>query len=225
MNEKIKERRKNFLKQTLRDLYKDLEKTPTLQTDDINKISEEIKKLEQEKKDIELKQKIKRTNEKHKAKRKIISLLMEIQFPSEDITTNSCNFHATKLKKVKGLEDFLKLYPYTTAEYDHENKVYKSFKINGNRYQFVKYKYEYGKPEQVIKLNYKEILEYNGIKSKPLSFAVTKKKLQKIFEESQKIEKQIEKYRDKLNKLDVYFLNNEELIYRSSDLHITQYRR
>ena len=215
--------RTEFWKNRLNELYRELDLTPIPDYFDengneaprIKKMIAEIKRLETLKKDKEKENQIKRVNKVQAEKREIITQLLSVEFPSEDIRTNDGNFHAVKLKKHPSLVAFMELHPHASFSYDYKANIYNSCKIGG--YSYTIYEPFYKDTETTYKrfTDLESSLQWHGILLKEMTFKEFKKLETAIFKETARIKAEIEKSEKKLKDLNVYFLNNENLIQRT----------
>lgn len=215
--------RTQFFEDKLKGLYEELDLIPIQdffdnnheEKEPVKKLIAEIKRLETIKKDREKESQLKKVNKSQAEKRSVIKDLLKVEFPKEDIRTNSGEFHSVKLKKYASLAEFMTLHPDARFSYDYEKKTYTLCRLGGYSYNINKPIYENSTTAYERFTDFESCLEWHGILLKEMSFKEFKKREAAIFKECERIKKEIEKSDSKLKELNVYFLSNENLIRRS----------
>jgi len=223
MNEEAKNRRLTRLNEKLNKLQNDLCKE-FKSVENLDELVKQIKELETEKKTLEKKAILKKVNDEHTKKRNMLIELMKIKFPIEDITTNSGEFHATKVKKVDVLNKLCEN-GYVTAEIKTQpsdtnpngETIYEAIRIGGERYRLVNYEYEGSKCTMNYFNTLEEALNMNGIKAEPVKFSAYTKAEKVATKEREKLEKYLKEMDEKLKAVDIYFFESHNLLRRGQE--------
>lgn len=164
---------------------------------------------------------LKRVNKQQAEHRAIITDLLALEFPTEDITTNDGNFHAVKIKKHPSIVEFMTKHPY--ARFKFEKGLYKSCSIGRDDYNLGKTIYNYGKEDEFKKFEtLSEVCQWHGFLEKEMTFSEFTKLETAILKESQRIKAEIKKSEEKIRSLNSHFLNRNNLI-RRFDLRAEEY--
>lgn len=206
------DRRLNWLKERLTDLQEELGKALSGPDMDYEEIVGKIKALEEEKRQLNKQKLIDKANKRHKEMRNFLKDVLAVNFPKhEDIQNNDGSFHATKVKKYPKIVALMEKYPYT--RFTTDNGVYIKAESGRETYTLREPFYSSGKPTVYKDFKtFEDALAYNSIKEKDLTLKQFLKLESKIQKESERIKKEVEKSYQKLKSLDVYYLENENLI-------------
>jgi len=223
MNNELQKMRLTRLNEKLNKLQNELCKDFS-NIQDLDQLVKQIKELETEKKTLEKKAILKKVNEQHTKKRNILIELMKINFPEEDITTNSREFHATKVKNIPILNELCKN-GYVTAEIKTQPSdtnpngsiIYEAITIGGERYRLVNYEYEGSKCTMNYFKTLDEALNMNGIKKEPVKFSEYTKAERVATKEREKLEKYLKEMDEKLKAVDIYFFESHNLLKRGQE--------
>jgi hypothetical protein len=198
------------LREELRTEYKKYDGTDETRPDQILKQIRDLEALiKNENKIIALK----RVNREQAEHRAIITDLLSLDLPIEDITTNDGSFHAVKLKKHPLIIAFMVKHPY--AKFSFNDGFYKWCKIGGEQYYLGKTIYEYGKADEFKKFEtFSESCDYHGFLEKEMSFSEFIKLESAILKESQKLKNEIKKSEEKIKSLQSHFLTKNNLLRR-----------
>jgi hypothetical protein len=223
MTNEIEKRRLTRLNEKLNKLQDELCKEVN-SVQNLDELVKQIKELETEKKTLEKKAILKKVNEEHTKKRNMLIELMKINFPDYDITTNSGEFHATKVKNIPILNELCKN-GYVTAEINTQPSdtnpngsiIYEAIRIGGERYRLVNYKYEAYKCTMSYFNTLEEALNMNGIKAEPVKFSEYTKAERVATKEREKLEKYLKEMDEKLKAVDIYFFESNNMLRRGQE--------
>lgn len=178
-----------------------------------DEILAKVKELEKQIKDTRIIDTLNRVNREQQRKRELALLAWNAEQPTEDITTNSGTFHATKVKKYPNLAAL----PYCTAEVDNGKII--ELRINGERFNMFKREYKkYTRPD-----TFEEFLRLNLITEKDIQLT----EFLELIEKSEAINKEFKEATEKFSKqkeeLKLSFFNNINLFEYRNVAHIYQY--
>ena len=149
--------------------------------------------------------------------------ILKVEFPAEDIITNDGNFHAIKVKKFPSLVEFLEKHKYCHS-FRFENGSFNTFKYNGETFYIREPEYQSGKDTVYNQFpSISEALKYNGILEKSMTFNKYKSLEAKILKESDRLEAEIEKSKEKIKGWEGYFLERENLINKQRPSYTTYF--
>jgi len=196
---------------------------PNVKETDIDVLVSKIKQAEQDKKSKEIEQKLNSFNKENKRKRDILKRLIDLKMPSVDITNNDRTLHATKAKKVDGLEQLNK--DAWCLRFDFENGKYILAEESGNRYQLVKIEYKYGEDDKYTEFeSFEAACKQNGIQYKDLKLKDVLKRIAKIEREGEKVKAAIKKYEDAIEKQKVHTLSYAGLVRQQNERLYTYHK-
>jgi len=183
---------------------------------EIDILVDEIRTLEAEiKQDQKIKQ-LETVNRQQKEHRDFLKDVLSLEIPKEDITTNSGDFHAVKIKKYPQILAFQKKYEYARLNWDYKANCFNEVDYRGKKYTILK-------PGCISsEVNYspweslQSCLEWHGFLIKPMTLKQFLNKEAAIIKESNRIKSEIEKANEKMKKLDVHFLERNNLIKKDS---------
>ena len=212
----VQKRRIDRLNEELSKLQNELCKDIT-ELKDIDELVKQINSLEAEIKENKQKALLKKSNEEHAKNRELITKLFNIEFPFEDITTNDSYFHATKLKKHKGLKEILKdSYSASAEVITNEDKVYyTTINIGGNRIKTAQHNYKENAYNYFETLE--EMLYHNGVKAEPVTWSHFKKTQKASIKAAEKLKKAMKKYDEEMKSVESYFFECNGMLRRDEE--------
>ncbi len=207
----VTERRLKRLNELNNSLCEELGK-PTATEESIEILVQSIKTLEKEKREAAEIKKLNAVNRKHEERKNFLIELLALEFPKdEDIQNNDGSFHSTKLKKYPSLSEFMEKYKY--ARFTTDKGIYTECKEGRHTYRILRSHYNSGEPNSYTKFeSLEEACSYNWIQFKQMTYKKFQALQKSILKESAKMQKAIAIHNEKINSLNAYFLENEQLI-------------
>lgn len=146
-------------------------------------------------------------NTKYSRLRDMALQAYECEQPTEDITTNDGSFHKTKLKKYPKIAAL----QYASAKWD-DNRLL-TIRINGEKFTMFSAKYEYNKETVYTRpATFSEFLELNSIPANDITIEQYNAMADKLTALNEKLQKDMESYKEGLKALDIHSLNHWGLV-------------
>ena len=137
-----------------------------LKAENQDEIVLKVKAIEKQIQETRIIDRLDKVNKEQQRKRELALLGWNAEQPSEDITTISGTFHATKVKKYPNLAAL----PYCTANFE-DGKI-KELRINGVGFYMVKSEYKSGEPTKYTRPGtFAEFLKLNSITEKDIELS------------------------------------------------------
>jgi hypothetical protein len=174
-----------------------------------------IKAIEEKINETRIIDKLKSTNAEQNRLRDLAVLAWNAEQPTEDITTNSGQFHATKVKKYPNLAAL----PYCTAEFQ-EGQI-KELRINGVRFYMVRGEYVSGQPTKPE--TFSDFLKLNSITEQDIELSDFKKMIAEVDRINAEFKEAVKKFDSQKSSLNMYFLSHIGLFKQQNAGHIYEY--
>lgn len=189
-----------------------------LKAENQDEIVLKVKAIEKQIQETRIIDTLNRVNREQQRKRELALLAWNAEQPTEDITTNSGTFHATKVKKYPNLAAL----PYCTAEVDNGKII--ELRINRERFNMFKKEYKSGEPVKYTRPEtFEEFLRLNLITEKDIQLT----EFLELIEKSEAINKEFKEATEKFSKqkeeLNLSFFNYIKLFGQQNVGHIYQY--
>jgi hypothetical protein len=189
-----------------------------LNADSQDEIVLKIKAIEQEINDTRIFDKLKSTNAEQSRLRELALLAWNAEQPTEDITTNSGQFHASKIKKYPNLAAL----PYCTAEF--QDGQIKELRINGIRFYMVRTEYVSGQPTKYTRPEtFSDFLKLNSITEQDMQLSDFKKMIAEIEQINAEFKEAVKKFDSQKTSLSMYFYSHIGLFKQQNAGHIYEY--
>ena len=199
-------------------LVDEIRKTSRIERDEA--IFERIREIEAEIAKIETLNTLKAVNRQQAEKRRLAKIAWECEQPEVDITTNSGDFHAVKVKKYPKLAAL----QYGRAKVKDGKIV--ELKFSGENFTMMRTVYEYGKPDRYERpADFSDFLNLNYIHPEE----ITEAEYMEMIAENDRINKEmqeaIEKYEAEKSRLNLFRLSHIGLFEQRSAKHLYEYRK
>jgi hypothetical protein len=189
-----------------------------LNADNQDEIVLKIKAIEQKINDTRIFDRLKSTNAEQSKLRYLAVLAWTAEQPTEDITTNSGQFHASKVKKYPNLAAL----PYCTAEFK-EGQI-RELKINGVRFSMVRSEYVSGQPTKYTRPEtFSDFLKLNSITGQDIELSDFKKMIAEVDQINAEFKEAVKKFDSQKTSLNMYFYSHIGLFKQQNAGHIYEY--
>jgi hypothetical protein len=177
-----------------------------------------IKAIEEEINETRIFDRLKSTNAEQSRLRELAVLAWNAEQPTEDITTNSGQFHATKVKKYPNLAAL----PYCTAEF--QDGQIKELRINGVRFSMVRSEYKTGQPTKYTRPEtFGDFLKLNSITEQDIQLSDFKKMIAEVEQINAEFKEAVKKFDSQKTSLSMYFYSHIGLFKQQNAGHIYEY--
>lgn len=150
---------------------------------------------------------LRQVNAKYSRLRDMAKLAWDCEQPTEDITTNDCSFHKTKVKKYPNIAAL----QYASAKWQ-DNRI-TEIRINGERFSMFRVKYGYNKPNEYTRPEtLAEFLQLNSIPETEITIQQYNDICSKLQELNAQIDADIKKYNEGLESLKIHTLSHWGLV-------------
>lgn len=182
-----------------------------------NKV-QKVKDIEAEILNIKYLERLNAVNRDQQRKRELAKIAYEAEQPETDITTNSGEFHATKVKKYPKLATI----KYLTAKF--KDGKYIQLTINGERFCMFTEKHEYNKPTEYTRpATFEEFLKLNSIAPADITIHEFKAMDEKVKEINKEFQDAVKKFDQQKKDLNLYFYSHLGLFKQGNAGHIYEY--
>ena len=179
---------------------------------------QKVKDIEAEILNIKYLERLSAVNKNQQRKRELAKIAYEAEQPETDITTNSGEFHATKVKKYPKLAAI----KYLTAKF--KDGKYVQLTINGECFYMFAEKHEYNKPTEYKRpATFEEFLELNSIAPANITIDEFKAMDEKVKEINKEFKDAVKKFDQQKKDLNLYFYNHLGLFKQENAGHIYEY--
>lgn len=157
-------------------------------------------------------------NSKQKRTREAAAQAWECEQPTEDITTNTGDFHKVKVKKYPKLGAL----QYVNAKF--ENNILYVLRINGEKFTMYNKKYNGNEtPTYTRPASFAEFLQLNHISPEDITAEQFTEIGAKIKEANEELQNHIKAYKEKMDSLNAYSLECWNIISKRSESVYTYY--
>jgi len=183
-------------------------------------IMAELKAIDAKQTEQRKREKLNQVNTDHAKKREILTALLSVPMPDEDIRVNDGSFHATKIKRYPELKA---LVDGQYLRFEFAANCYHTAKNSRERFSILEPTYEYGKPDSYKPFeSFEAACDYNGILPQEMTFAEFQRIESAVLAESERIKAEISKSQQKMRDLGAFTLSSNNLV-RTSQMHVTEY--
>jgi hypothetical protein len=188
-----------------------------LERENFETLMPKLKSLENELKEIERAELLSQVNAGQSRLRELARQAYECEQPGEDITCTDGSFHKTKIKKYPKIAAL----QYASASWE-DGKLLR-LRINGEKFEMYRTKYEYGKPNEYTRPGtFADFLELNNIMPEPLTMDGYLAMCSKLEAANAELDAAIENYRNKLTGLQIHSFSYWRLVSQSNT-HLHKY--
>jgi len=179
---------------------------------------EKVRAIEAQISNIRYAERLNAVNREQQRKRELAKLAYEAEQPETDITTNNCEFHATKVKKYPKLAAI----KYITGKF--KDGKYIHLTINGERFYMFTEKHEYNKPTEYFRPEtFEDFLKLNSIAPADITIDEFKAMDEKVKEINKEFQEAVKKFDQQKKDLNLYFYSHLGLFKQGNAGHIYEY--
>jgi hypothetical protein len=204
--------------QTVQELQREMQNLRlNLSAENYEETVKQMQEIDKQIKNVKVIELLNNVNSKQKRIREAAAQAWECEQPSEDITTNTGDFHKVKVKKYPKLEAL----KYVSAKF--ENGFLYVLHVNGEKFTMYEKKYNGDQPPTYTRpASFADFLKLNHISPADITAEQFTEISSTIKEANEELQNHIKAYRAKMDSLNAYSLECWNLIHKKAE-HVYLY--